>query len=70
VRDADLGARVDGLTCPVLWLDGADDRIVAPAAGRPGTVRKLADVGHLVPIEAPEAVAAAVTDVTALGRAT
>ena len=68
VRDADLGARVKELTCPVLWLDGADDRIVrivAPADGRPGDVRRLEGVGHLVPIEAPEAVAAGVVEVNA-----
>src|SRR4029077_3712831 len=28
VRAADLRDRVRSLTCPVLWLDGADDRIV------------------------------------------
>ena len=67
VRDADLGARVGGLTCPVLWLDGADDQIVAPTDGRPGDVRRLEGVGHLVPIEAPEAVAAGVADVSARG---
>src|SRR5450432_4632028 len=57
VRAADLGARVGGLTCPVLWLDGADDQIVGPTEGRPGDVRRLDGVGHMVPIEAPEAVA-------------
>jgi pimeloyl-ACP methyl ester carboxylesterase len=70
VRDADLGARVKSLTCPLLWLDGADDRIVAPTDGRPGEVRTLEGVGHLVPIEAPEAVVAAVADVSARSRAT
>ena len=62
VRDADLGPRVGGLTCPVLWLDGADDRIVGPTDGRTGEVRRLEGVGHLVPIEAPEAVAAGVAE--------
>jgi len=65
VRDTDLGARVRSLTCPVLWLDGADDRIVAPMDGRPGEVRRLEGVGHLVPIEAPEAVVAGVAEVSA-----
>jgi pimeloyl-ACP methyl ester carboxylesterase len=63
LRAADLGARVRDLTCPVIWLDGADDRIVSPPptpGERPGSVRTLADVGHLVPIEDPGAVAAAV----------
>jgi pimeloyl-ACP methyl ester carboxylesterase len=62
VRGADLSARVGSLTCPVLWLDGADDRIVGPTEGRPGEVRTLAGVGHLVPIEAPGAVAEGVRD--------
>jgi pimeloyl-ACP methyl ester carboxylesterase len=66
VRATDLTARVRDLACPVVWLDGADDRIVgivgiAPAPGeRPGEARKLAGVGHLVPIEAPGAIAEAV----------
>lgn len=60
VRATDLSARVGSLACPVIWLDGADDRIVTPpAAPRPGTVEALRDVGHLTPIEAPGAVAAA-----------
>jgi pimeloyl-ACP methyl ester carboxylesterase len=63
VRGADLGARVRGLTCPVLWLDGADDQIVGPTDGRPGEVRRLEGVGHMVPIEAPEAVAEGVAGV-------
>jgi pimeloyl-ACP methyl ester carboxylesterase len=57
VRSADLGDRVRSLTCPIVWLDGADDRVAAPSEGRPGDVRTLAGVGHLVPIEAPGAVA-------------
>jgi pimeloyl-ACP methyl ester carboxylesterase len=65
VRAADLGDRVGSLTCPVLWLDGADDRIAAPAAGRPGDVSTLPGVGHLVPVEAPAAVAEGVTAVLA-----
>jgi pimeloyl-ACP methyl ester carboxylesterase len=64
VRATDLGDRVGGLAGPVLWLDGADDGIVAPAAGRPGEVRSLEGVGHLVPIEAPEAVAEAVAAIS------
>jgi pimeloyl-ACP methyl ester carboxylesterase len=62
VREADLGARVTNVACPIIWLDGADDRIVTPPAGRPGEVRVLPDVGHLVPIEAPGAVAAAAAE--------
>jgi (E)-2-((N-methylformamido)methylene)succinate hydrolase len=69
VRAADLGARVAGLTCPVLWLDGADDQIVAPTEGRPGDVRRLEGVGHMVPIEAPEAVTEGVAAIVAMGQA-
>jgi pimeloyl-ACP methyl ester carboxylesterase len=58
--DADLGAQLDQLACPVIWLDGADDGIVRPTTGRPGHVRTLPRVGHLVPIEAPGAVVEAV----------
>jgi pimeloyl-ACP methyl ester carboxylesterase len=65
-RAADLGARVRSLTCPVLWLDGADDAIVGPTAGRPGDARRLEGVGHLVPIEAPAAVAEGVAAVTSM----
>jgi pimeloyl-ACP methyl ester carboxylesterase len=65
VRAADLGDRVRSLTCPVVWLDGADDRIAPPTEGRPGEVRTLPGVGHLVPIEAPGAVAEAVAAVAA-----
>src|SRR5437762_6237219 len=65
VRDTDLGARIAALACPVTWLDGADDRIVAPPEGRKGAIVTLPDVGHLVPLEAPAAVTAAV--VAALG---
>jgi len=74
VRAADLGARVQGLTCPVLWLDGADDGIVGAAEtqARPGEVRRLEGVGHMVPIEAPgavaEGVAAMVRGVDAFAR--
>jgi pimeloyl-ACP methyl ester carboxylesterase len=65
VRDADLSARAGALACPVTWLDGADDRIVAPPDGRAGQILTLPDVGHLTPLEAPAAVATAV--IAALG---
>jgi len=60
VRAADVGPRLAELRCPIVWLDGADDRLVPPVAGRPGEVRTLAGVGHLIPIEAPGAIAEAV----------
>jgi pimeloyl-ACP methyl ester carboxylesterase len=61
VRATDLGERIGAITCPVTWLDGADDRIVPPTDGRKGEIVTLRDVGHLIPIEAPGAVADAVT---------
>jgi pimeloyl-ACP methyl ester carboxylesterase len=63
VRAADLTERARALPCPVLWLDGADDAIVGPVGERPGEARRLEGVGHLVPIEAPGAVAEAVAAV-------
>lgn len=63
VRAADLGPRLPELRCPIVWLDGADDRIVPAVPGRPGEVRTLPDVGHLIPIEAPGAIAEAVREI-------
>jgi pimeloyl-ACP methyl ester carboxylesterase len=60
VRATDLSARLGALACPTVWLDGADDRIVGSPPARPGQARPLPGVGHLVPIEAPAAVAEAV----------
>jgi pimeloyl-ACP methyl ester carboxylesterase len=57
LRAVDLRERVGALKCPTLWLDGADDGIVGDPGERPGEARRLEGVGHLVPIEAPEAVA-------------
>jgi pimeloyl-ACP methyl ester carboxylesterase len=57
VAAADLGPRLGEIACPLIWLDGEDDRIVAGEPTRPGDVRRLPGVGHLVPIEAPAAVA-------------
>jgi pimeloyl-ACP methyl ester carboxylesterase len=65
VRATDLGARIGALACPVTWLDGADDAIVAPAPERRGELVTLPAVGHLTPIEAPAAVANAIA--TAMG---
>lgn len=72
LASVDLGPRLREIACPVVWLDGADDQIVqivqivggvGPAAGRPGEARRLGGVGHLVPIEAPGAVAEAVATI-------
>jgi pimeloyl-ACP methyl ester carboxylesterase len=61
IDGVDLGARVGKVVCPIVWIDGADDAIVGGGerGTRPGEVRVLRDVGHLVPIEAPGAVAEA-----------
>jgi pimeloyl-ACP methyl ester carboxylesterase len=60
VRATDVGARIDALSCPVIWMDGADDRIVPATEGRKGQIVTLPEVGHLTPIEAPAAVAATI----------
>jgi pimeloyl-ACP methyl ester carboxylesterase len=59
VRATDLSARLASIPCPVTWLDGADDRIVPAAAreGRAGAIITVPDAGHLLPIEAPAAIA-------------
>ena len=57
IGTVDLGARIVDVRCPMIWIDGADDRIVPAAPGRSGEIVTLPDVGHLIPIEAPAAVA-------------
>jgi pimeloyl-ACP methyl ester carboxylesterase len=59
VRTTDLHARLEQLRCPITWLDGADDAIVPPALreGRRGEVVTVPAAGHLLPIEAPTAIA-------------
>jgi pimeloyl-ACP methyl ester carboxylesterase len=66
VRAADLHPRLAQIGCPITWLDGTDDAMVPGACGdgRPGSVVTVPDAGHLLPIEAPAAIAEAV-----LGRA-
>ena len=59
IAGVDLGPRIAGIRCPMVWLDGADDQIVGDRGPRPGEQRVLEGVGHLVPIEAPGEVAAA-----------
>jgi pimeloyl-ACP methyl ester carboxylesterase len=60
VQATDVTARVASVTCPVAWLDGVDDQMV-PAAERtnqrPGAIVSVRDAGHLLPIEAPAAIA-------------
>ena len=68
VAATDLGGRLGGVSCPITWLDGADDRIVpsdSPGmAERPGAIVTLPNVGHMVPVEAPAAIAEAVRGAT------
>ncbi len=62
VRATDLTPRLAAVRCPMTWLDGADDRIVSAEwrSARPGETLVVPDAGHLIPIEAPAAVAEAV----------
>jgi pimeloyl-ACP methyl ester carboxylesterase len=60
VRATDMSARLAAIACPITWLDGADDRIVAAAGERPGEIITVPAAGHLLPIEAPGAVAEAI----------
>jgi pimeloyl-ACP methyl ester carboxylesterase len=53
------------ITCPVLALTGAEDTVTPPAAGRAlaegvpgGRFHMIPGAGHILPLEAPEAVAA------------
>ena len=63
VGATDLREHLPDLACPITWLDGADDQIVPPALreGRRGEVVTVPAAGHLLPIEAPAAIAQAVT---------
>jgi pimeloyl-ACP methyl ester carboxylesterase len=65
VNATDLGGRLGDVRCPITWIDGADDRIVPATPGRSGEIVTLRDVGHLIPIEAPGAVAEVVGAATA-----
>jgi pimeloyl-ACP methyl ester carboxylesterase len=61
----DVGPRLTAIRCPMVWLDGADDTIVGERGQRPGVVQRLEGAGHLVPIEAPAAVARAAIELGA-----
>lgn len=72
VRTTDLRERLATLACPVTWIDGADDRIVRIVPGtddRRGEIVLVPDAGHLLPIEAPAAIADAVRDALGTGAA-
>ncbi len=66
VHATDLTDRLAAIACPITWLDGADDRIIprrpAPEHRR-GEIVTVPDAGHLLPIEAPAAIAGLVSDV-------
>ncbi len=68
VRSTDLHPRLAQIACPLVWLDGADDAMVPAACrgGRPGRVVTIPDAGHLLPIEAPAAIAEAIASATAI----
>ena len=60
VATTDLTDRLPSIACPLTWLDGADDRII-PATSRGdrrGEIVTVPAAGHLLPIEAPGAIAA------------
>jgi pimeloyl-ACP methyl ester carboxylesterase len=57
VAATDLRDRVARIACPVTWIDGADDRMTPATEGRPGEILTVPDAGHLLPIEAPGAIA-------------
>ena len=66
VHATDLTERLPALACPVTWLDGADDAIVRPPDPDPrrGSIISVPGAGHILPIEAPGAVAEAVVAAT------
>jgi pimeloyl-ACP methyl ester carboxylesterase len=60
----DRTGRLAGIACPLLAVTGAEDTVTPPEAGRAmaeaaprGSFRLLDGVGHMAPLEAPEAVA-------------
>jgi 3-oxoadipate enol-lactonase len=66
IRDMDLGARLSGVACPTLVVTGTRDSSTPLEghgqhllAGIPGASHTVLDAAHLAPLEAPEALAAA-----------
>jgi pimeloyl-ACP methyl ester carboxylesterase len=61
VAATDLTDRLASIACPLTWLDGADDRIIPAASrgNRRGAIVTIPAAGHLLPIEAPGAIAQA-----------
>ncbi|WP_336159361.1 alpha/beta fold hydrolase [Amycolatopsis sp. VC5-11] len=65
----DAHAAVAGLSCPVLVVSGAQDRLCPPefhrsiaARARNSVLRVLPEAGHLLTLEAPGVVASSLTD--------
>lgn len=56
VEATDATTALEEVLCPIVWIDGADDRIVPPADGRAGEIVTVPGAGHLLPIEAPGAI--------------
>ena len=67
-RDMDLADRIDGIACPTLVVTGTRDTST-PYAGHgehliariPGAAHVALEAAHLAPLEAPEALASAIT---------
>ncbi len=70
----DLSARAPDVAVPVLVLAGERDGGITPAvagavaAALRGTARTVPDAGHLLPLEATDVVAAAITTAATTGR--
>ncbi|MBT2242621.1 3-oxoadipate enol-lactonase [Sphingobium sp. BHU LFT2] len=68
IRDMDLADRIGGIACPTLVITGTRD-ISTPYAGHgehlvariPGAAHVALEAAHLAPLEAPEALAGAIT---------
>ncbi|MDG2513436.1 3-oxoadipate enol-lactonase [Sphingobium yanoikuyae] len=68
IRDMDLADRIGGIACPTLVVTGTRD-ISTPYAGHgehliariPGAAHVALEAAHLAPLEAPEALAGAIT---------
>ncbi|MCC4252573.1 3-oxoadipate enol-lactonase [Sphingobium naphthae] len=68
IRDMDLADRIDGIACPTLVVTGTRDTST-PYAGHgehliariPGAAHVALEAAHLAPLEAPEALASAIT---------
>ena len=68
IRDMDLADRIGGIACPTLVVTGTRDTST-PYAGHgehliariPGAAHVALEAAHLAPLEAPEALAGAIT---------